>query len=162
YVLWFKNPFVNGLVTSTFVNPDSFSAYAGTGVLIFCGLILRLYRQEFETVGGSIRFRIANFISVSGKKGVVLFAGAFVTLVALLLTRSRGGIASTAFGLFVLGTLTLRQRKQQAAKQRTAIIIVGAVLVGAIFLVFGDAVLGKISEKGFGDEGRLRVYLLTI
>src|SRR5262249_22504025 len=27
---------------------------------------------------------------------------------------------------------------------------------------FGDAVLGKISERGFGDESRLRVYLLTI
>jgi O-antigen ligase len=160
-ILWFENPY-SDRVTSTFVNADSFSAYAGTGFIVFCGLILRLYRHEFTTVGGSIRFRIATFIEVTGQKGVVLFAGAFVTLVALLLTGSRGGIASTAFGLFVLGALTLSLRKQQFAEQREAIIVVGALLVGAIFLVFGDVVLGKITRQGFHDQGRMGVYLITM
>src|SRR5262249_24132204 len=162
--LWFKNPYSHNLVTSTFVNADSFSAYAGTGVVVFCGLILRLYRNEFATVGGSIRFRIASFIDVTGQRGVVLFAGAFVSLVALLLSASRGGIASTVFGLLVLGALTLRLRKQQFAEQREAAIIVGALLVGAIFLVFGDAVLGKIMGAGLHDQGgeRMAVYLITM
>ena len=79
-VLWFKNPHLqiwpHGVVTSTFVNPNSFSAYAGTGVVLFCGLILRLYRDEFAAVGGSIRFGIATFIEVTGQRGVALFAGA--------------------------------------------------------------------------------------
>src|SRR5262249_37650092 len=90
HVLWFKNPYANGRVTSTFVNPDSFSAYAGMGVVVFCGLIMGLYRHELAATGGSVRFRIANFIEVTGRRGVVLFAGAFVTAVALLLTASRG------------------------------------------------------------------------
>src|SRR5262249_38399469 len=130
YVLWFKNPYANGKVASTFVNPDSFSAYAGIGVLVFYGLISSLYRHEFGAVGGSIRFRIANFIEVTGDRGVLLFAGAFVTLVALLLTASRGGIASTAFGLFVLAALTLRLRKRQFVRS-VIIIVVGAILLGA-------------------------------
>jgi hypothetical protein len=162
HVLWFKRPYVPHSVTATFVNPDSFSAYAGTGLIVFCGLILRLYRNEFESVGGSIRFRIASFIEVTGQKGPVLFAGALVTLVALLLTNSRGGIAATAFGLFVLCTLTFKLRKRQSAEQREAVIIVGALLVGAIFLVFGDAVLGKIAQLGFRDEGRMGVYLISM
>ena len=112
-----------GVVTSTFINPNSFAAYAGIGFVAICGLILSLYRHEFTAVGGSIRFRIATFIEVTGQKGVVLLGGAFVILVALLLTGSRGGIASTAFGLFVLGALTLRLRKQQFAEQREAIIV---------------------------------------
>ena len=93
------------------------------GLVVICGLILRLYRHEFTAVGGSIRFRIATFIEVTGQKGVVLLGGAFVILVALLLSGSRGGIVATALGLFVLGALTLRLRKQQFAEQREAIIV---------------------------------------
>jgi O-antigen ligase len=161
HVLWFKNSYANGRVTSTFVNPDSFSAYAGIGVVVFCGLILRLYRDELAAIGGSARFRIADFIEVTGKRGVLLFAGAFLTLVALLLTASRGGIASTGFGLFVMGVLTLRLRNQPFA-QSVMIIVFGALLVGAIFLVFGDAVLGKIAQAGFGDQGRIGLYVITM
>jgi O-antigen ligase len=166
-VLWFKNSYTQiwprGVVTSTFVNPDSFSAYAGTGFVLFCGLILRFYRDEFVTAGGSIRFRIAAFIEATGQKGLVLFAGAAVTLIALLLTASRGGIAATCFGLCVLGTLTLRRRKQQFAQSGVIItIVVGALLVGAMFFFFGDLVLGKISQAGFHDQGRLGLYLITM
>src|SRR6516165_9905458 len=132
HVLWFKNPYAkNWRVTSTFVNPDSFAAYAGIGFVLFCGLILKLYRDEFAAVGGSIQFRIATFIEVTGRKGVALLAGAIVSLIALLQTASRGGIAATAFGLCVLGTLTLRRRKQPFARSDVIIIIiVGALLVG--------------------------------
>ena len=161
-ILWFENPFSHGVVTSTFINPNSFAAYAGMGFVAICGLILRLYRHEFTAVGGSIRFRIATFIEVTGQKGVALLGGAFVILVALLLTGSRGGIASTAFGLFVLGALTLRLRKQQFAEQREAIIVVGALLVAATFLVFGDVVLGKITQEGFRDESRMAAYMITM
>jgi O-antigen ligase len=166
-VLWFKNPYLQiwprGVVTSTFVNPDSFSAYAGTGFVLFCGLILRSYRDEVAAAGGSIRFKVAFIIEVTGRKGLVLFAGAGMTLIALLLTASRGGIASTAFGFCVLGALTFRRRKQRFALGGVVIIIaVGALLVGAIFLIFGDLVLGKISQLGFRDQGRIGLYAITL
>ena len=161
-ILWFENSFSRGFVTSTFINPNSFAAYAGMGLVAICGLILRLYRHEFTAVGGSVRFRIATFIEVTGQKGLALLGGAFIILVALLLSGSRGGIASTAFGLFVLAALTLRLRKQQSVEQREAIIVVGALLVATTFLVFGDAVVGKITQRGFSDESRVAVYMITI
>ena len=161
-VLWFESLYSRDFVTSTFINRNSFAAYAGMGLVAICGLILRLYRHEFTAVGGSIRFRIATFIEVTGQKGVVLLGGAFVILVALLLTGSRGGIASTAFGLFVLGALTLRLRKQQSVEQREAIIAVGALLVATTFLVFGDAVIGKITQEGLRDASRMPVYIITM
>jgi O-antigen ligase len=170
HILWFKNPYLQiwprGVVTSTFVNLDSFSAYAGTGFVVFCGLILSFYQDEFASAGGSIRFRVASIIEVTGQKGLVLFAGAGATLIALLLTASRGGIASTGFGLCVLGVLTLWRRKQRLAPSNVIVIIitivVGALLVGAIFFVFGDLVLGKISQFGFRDQGRMGLYVITI
>jgi O-antigen ligase len=152
-----------GVVTSTFVNPDSFSAYAGIGFVLCCGLILRFYREEGAAAGGSIRFKLASIIEVTGQKGLVLFAGAGATLIALLLTASRGGIAATAFGLCVLGALTLGLRKQQFAWSSViSIIVLGALLVGAIFLSFGDVLLGKISQVGLGDRGRVGLYLITV
>jgi O-antigen ligase len=161
-VLWLKVSYSSGVVTSTFINPNSFASYAGTGFIVFCGLIMRLYRAEFTSVGGSMRFRIASFIEVTGKKGVALLGGGFVTLVALLMSGSRGGIASTALGLFVFGALTLRLRKQQFAEQREAVVVVGAVLVAVTFLVFGDIVAGKIAQEGFHDDSRLAVYKIAV
>jgi O-antigen ligase len=161
-VLWFENPHSRGFVTSTFINPNSFVAYAGIALITICGLILRLYRHEFASVGGSLRFRIAAFIEVTGQKGAALLGGAFVILVAALLSGSRGGLVSVAMGLFVLGALTLSQRKRQFAEQREAIIVFGAILVAAAFLVFGELVVGKISQQGFRDESRVAVYMITL
>jgi O-antigen ligase len=161
-ILWFENHLNHGFVHSTFINPDSFAAYAGTGFMVFCALILRLYRNEFASVGGSIRFRIATFIEVTGQQGVALLGGAFVVLVALLLSGSRGGIAATVLGLFVLGALTVRLRKYKFAEQRGAIIIVGVLFVAVTFLAFSDVVAGKIAHEGFRDEGRMAVYLIVI
>src|SRR5215468_5961362 len=42
---WSENPLSRGVVTSTFINPNSFVAYAGIGFITICGLILRLYRR---------------------------------------------------------------------------------------------------------------------
>jgi O-Antigen ligase len=165
-VLWFNNPYVQPhFVTSTFINPNSFVAYAGIGFIAIFGLILRLYRHEFASVGGSTRFRIATFIEVTGRKGAALLGGASVILVALLMSGSRGGIVSTALGLLVLGALTLKPRKRQFAEQRQAIIAFiafGALLVAAAFLAFGDVAVGKITQQGFRDESRLAVYTIAM
>jgi O-antigen ligase len=161
-ILWLENRFNHGLVTSTFISPDSFAAYAGIGLVIFCGLILRLYRDEFATVGGSIRFRIASFIEATGRKGATLLGGALVILVALLMSGSRGGLAATAVGLLVLGALTLRTRKLGSVTQRGIIIAFVALLAGVTFLAFGDVVVGRITQFGFNDPGRLAVYTMTI
>src|SRR5262245_50614861 len=161
-VLWFENPYSNRFLTSSFINPNSFVAYAGMSFIVICGLILRLYRHEFATVGGSIRFRVATFIEVTGQKGAALLGGGLVIFVSLLGSGSRGGIVSTAMGLFVLGALTLRLRKPQFAEQREAVILCGALLVAAMFLAFGDLVVGKISQQGFRDESRIAVYTIAM
>jgi O-antigen ligase len=160
-ILWFEQSYSTRFAISTFENSNSFAAYAGTGLIAICGLIFRLYRDEFRSVGGSIRFRVATFIEVTGQTGVVLLGGAFVILVALLASGSRGGIASTVLSLFVLTVLT-RVRKNQFAEQREAIIGLGALLVAATFLIFGDIVAGKIAQGGLGDESRIAVYMIAL
>ena len=165
-VLWIASPFPRtGFTTSTFINPNSFAAYAGMGLLVFCGLILALYRNEFTAAGGSLRFRIASFIEVAGQKGAVLLGGAFVTLVALLLSQSRGGTLSTAVGLFVFAALALKTRNQGFREQRAAIVIFAAllvVLVGVAFLAFGGAVTERIVQQGVQDSSRMAIYTIAM
>jgi O-antigen ligase len=162
-VLWFARPFPRtGFVTSTFINPNSFAIYAGIGLVVTCALILSLYRNECTTVAGSLRFNIAAFIEVMGQKGAVLLGGGFVILVALLLSQSRGGTVSTALGLFVLGALTFKTRKQASVEQRGAIVLVVAFLVGVTAFAFGDVLVGRIAQQGFHDSSRVAVYTIAM
>ena len=133
------------------------------GFVAICGLILRLYRNEFTSVGGSIRFRIATFIEVTGQKGVALLGGAFVILVALLLSGSRGGIASTIVGLCRSGSTHL------TAPQAT---IRGAARGHyrcrrrfswrQLFWFSATSLPARSTQEGFGDESRMAVYMITI
>ena len=132
------------------------------GFIVICGLILRLYRDEFTAVAGSIRFRIATFIQVTGQRAALLLGAAFVVLAALLLTQSRGGIVSTAVGLFVVAVLSLKTRRQNSPEQRRAVIVVGAFLAALAFLAFGDLVAGRLAEQGLYDKGRTALYTTTL
>jgi O-antigen ligase len=150
------------LVSSTFINRNSFATYAGIGLVAICGLILRLYRHEVgATTGGPRRLRIAAFIETTGQRGAALLGGAFVILVALLLTGSRGGVVAAGLGLFVLGILTFRQSKKRSTEQLETIIF-GTLLVAAALVAFGDVFAGTIATKGFGDTNRIAVYLITL
>lgn len=162
-VLWVARPFSRtDVVNSTFINPNSFATYAGMGLILICGFILRLYRREFTAVAGSARFRIATFIQVTGQRAAVLFGAGFVVLIALLGSQSRGGILSTVLGLFVFAILCLKTHKQGSAEQREAVIILGAVLVAVAFLAFGNLVAGRIAQQGLYDQGRIPVYTITL
>ncbi len=92
----------------------------------------------------------------------MLLGGAFMVLVALLLSGSRGGIMSTALGLFVLGALMLGRGRAGAAGQREALLFL-ALLVAATFLFFGDSFLGRFaSEDGLYDRNRMAIYGITL
>ena len=156
-----------GFATSTFINRNHFATYAGVGLVTACGLIFKLYRDEVTTKGGSLRFRIASILEVTSHKGALLLSGAFLILVAVLLTGSRAGITSTVLGLFVLAVLTFRRDTKNFAGQREILIFLG-LLLAAVFLAFGDIFFGKIIDssalggRGLYDENRMAVYLITL
>jgi O-antigen ligase len=61
----------------------------------------------------------------------------------------------------VLAVLT-GLRRQRSAEQRGAIIALGALLLAAAVLVFGDVVVRKITQEGIYDVGRLAAYTIII
>jgi O-antigen ligase len=160
YVLWFENRAVTGYVASTFYNRDNFATYAGIGVILMFGLLLRLYRVRLQDAGPG-RLRIAAFIDTTGRGGAIYICGLFIILTALLLTASRGAIVSTAFAGLAFAAMAFGRSRTGAIDQRDVLIFL-AFIVAAIFAGFGDTILGKIGQQGFGDESRLAVYRLTV
>jgi hypothetical protein len=148
-------------VSSTFIHRDCYATYAGIGFITMLGLVLKRYWDEIGRSAGSLRLVIASIIEASSGAGAGALAGAFLTLVALLLTASRGGILATVFGLFVLILLTRGRRNNQRPGQ-FAVIIVTLVMIASIFLVFGGLIADKMEENGIYDAGRMAVYLLTL
>jgi hypothetical protein len=158
-VPWLEIPSTGGTLTATFVNHNSFATYAGIGMIATCGLILRQYRHQAS--GGLRGLRIASLIETTGQSGAALLAGAFLLLVALLLTGSRGGVIATGLGLFVLGALTVVRAEKRGTKQ-VATILFGLVLVAATLFAFGELFIGNIVERGVNDSNRISVYLITL
>jgi len=161
HVPWMEIPSTHGFTSSTFINRNSFATYAGIGLIALCGLILRFYRREVTAVSGPPALRIALFIAATGERGAALLGGAFVIVVALLLTGSRGGIVATGLGLFVLGVLTF-SRSEKRATEPVAIVIFGTVLVAVALFAFGDALVDNIARRGLNDTSRMAVYLITL
>jgi O-antigen ligase len=150
-----------GYVTSTFINRNSFATYAGMGLILVSALILQLYRHRFAAAYRPWRLRLADFIETTGEQGSVLLGCAFLILVALLLSLSRGGIIATGLGLFVLAASTFKRRSRRASELLETIVF-GTILVAAVFLVFGDAFVGKLGERGLADTNRIAVNALTL
>jgi O-antigen ligase len=150
-----------GFVRSTFINHNHFAVYAGIGLVLLCSLLLRFYGYEVATRGGSLQFRIASIIEATGRQGAILLGGAFLILAAILFTGSRGGIVSTGVGLLALVALFFAGRASGFSGRRE-IMIFGTFLFAFGFVIFGDSILGQITEKGIADDNRLAVYMIML
>jgi O-antigen ligase len=155
------NPSSRSFVTSTFYNHNHYAAYAGMGLIAVCGFIVRTYRRAMTKLGGSVRYRIAMFLEVTGAKTAALLASAFLIFITVLLTGSRGGVIATLAGLIALGLLTVGGRRQSTVKLGAAI-LVGGILVVASLLMFGDMFMSQIVEKGLFDDYRMAVQGMTL
>jgi O-antigen ligase len=155
-----EDPAPRSFVTSTFYNHNHYATYAGMGLVAAFGLIARIYQREMVTDAGSLRFRISTFIDATGR-ALVLLGSAFLILVVVTLTQSRGGIIATALGIIVWGTLTFG-RAGAASIERRMIMIFGSVLVAGVFAAFGDTFFSKLAEAGLTDSNRLDVYVITL
>jgi O-Antigen ligase len=161
---WLDIPANGGRVSSTFVNQNSFATYAGMGLVAITGRLLQLYRDE-TIAAANWRLRLASFIEAAGGQGAALLGGGFLLMVALLLTGSRGGVASTGLALGVLCVLVHRHggsRNRHRNRERYAPILFGLVLVTATLYAFGGVVTGNLDERGIADANRMSVYLLTL
>ena len=156
---FFDAPDMGRFVRSTFVNRNNFATYAGLGLIAAAALTLRLFRHEVPDLKGIGSYRVSRLIEATGRRGSRLVAACLVILVALLGTVSRGGILATGLGLFALFVLSFARERRGGRQQIETILFVSVALLGG-FLLFGDRIVGRISEVGLTDAGRMAVYAI--
>jgi len=150
-----------GFVRSTFVNRNSFATYAGLGLVVVIAVTLRLYRHAVPEAAGLGSYRLTKFLEATGRRGAFWLGAGVVILVALLGSVSRGGILSTALGVFALLALSFGRRRRRRGEHIETIIFVTAAIV-AVFLFFGDRIVGRIASVGLEDASRMSVDTIVV
>lgn len=156
---FFATHYASGLVRSTFVNRNSFATFAGLGIVVVVGLMLRRYRSRSPAPTWSDVLPIVQLTGAIGLRGWLLCVAGFVILAALLGAISRGGAVATGVALATLfGLLVIRRRR--GVTHGAAAFLVAAV-VAASFAIFSDLLLARIAREGLGDASRLTVDLIV-
>jgi len=158
---FFDAPGNPGPVRSTFVNTNNFATYAGLGLVVTVGLLLRLYRHELPGEADFFFQRLAAFIEATGRRAWFPLACSLLILVALLGSLSRGGIFAAMIGLCGICVLSFWRRDRAGAKGVDAILLVTLALVGGFFF-YGDPFFDRIANAGVADSGRLAVFQMTL
>ena len=159
-VLWYSNPYYSGVVTSTFVNRNNYATYAGLGLICTTGMIIKLYSEAMSLPSrGHVR-AVAIIEAVTGRSWA-LVPSWIVTITALLLTASRGGVFSSLIGLVALVGAV---RFAKILRRRQAVVMGAAVVVcGAAFLLFsGEKLAERLAYPITSPEERSSVYALTL
>jgi len=148
-------------LSSTFASQNSYATFAGMGLITVVALIQRLYRRELHRSGDHLRLKFAALIETTGTQAALPLTVAFIIMVSLLLSGSRGGVISTAIGIFALIVVNV-SRARRIGQNEALLAVFVIVLVSATFIAFGDLVVGRIAERGIFEEARFQSYMLAI
>ena len=149
-----------GIVTSTFVNRNSYATYAG--MTLFCGLGLALHELTAQARHGASLRRLV--VDALARLDAPLAIGVVTCLVAgtaLLLTQSRGAFVALCAALvaFVWSMRRMALMSSRAFVNATAVCSVGLV-VGIVGLA-GEATLGRFTDAEVHALNRLAYYRTT-
>jgi len=132
-----------GSLTSTFVNRNSYATFDGMCLLAISALLLEHIRDTLS-LRWPLRLRIVRITEQLLMEYGWLTASFLLTFIALFLTGSRAGIASTVCGLLLLSLFFLRRRSLRTGSIAT--ILIGTILLGAIAYGIGSSTLEKRYE----------------
>jgi O-antigen ligase len=159
-VLWFHKWAYLENVTGPFINRNSFATYLGFGAVLCWVRLFGQLKPALEP--GLSRSEVTSRLlkSLFGTSWNYLAAGA-ILLTALMLTGSRGGTASTFFGLLTVGALQV----VRDASRRTIslpLVIIGGLAAVAVLSLSGEEVLDRTLALSAATEERQTVFALTL
>lgn len=155
-VLWYERWVYDDSLTSTFINRNSFATYAGLTLLAALGLTFNEFRSgasgEMMSLSG-FRWLLEQ---LAGRLGLLFLMSATIGS-ALLLTGSRGGMASFTAGLLVL---SIGFVFSPGSRPTVGIIILAAcaLLVAGLMALSGEVVLARFGSATVDAEGRATIY----
>ncbi len=141
-----------GEVRSTFINRNSFAAFASLGLMTILALAARRISVDSSAPG------LARKLEHLGSRGCWIAAG-LVVIAALLASASRGGILSCAVGAVAMFGLYVERRRRRGEERRG--ILFAALALGLAFAVFAGPLATRLADVGLFDGRRLAVYRIV-
>lgn len=157
-ILWFDKWANQNSLTSTFVNRNSYAAYAGIGLQ--CLIAYAFFWTQAELAEGRTgRELYRHVIETMLVKAWWLPLAIILTTSALLLTNSRAGFSSVAVGVFLLLVLSPnRYQKNRKSTIKSIVIIFGLVAVAvSLFALSGDNLDQRLQSDASLDM-RFKAY----
>lgn len=156
-ILWMAKTSYIGDLTSTFVNRNTFAAFAGLGLVCQAGLLMDGYDRAARGVASGTERRRLRGEFLAGR-GAVLMAAAFVTGTAILLTHSRAGLACTVAAAAILFLALALSGALRVGRVLTGLAL-AAGLALALFAAGGGAGTGeRLLAVGDNAETRMEIY----
>lgn len=156
-ILWYKKWAYIGFVTSTFVNKNSYAAYAGLGLL--CSFAYAWEHFKAMPIKDPVlakQNKNAAFFASLGYKEFAVVLVPVIMLAALAMTGSRAGVASTFVGL-VASLIALAIHRRMKTKHWG--LFIGVTLL--IFLLFvaigGDSLLFRLDGSRLDSDTAMRL-----
>lgn len=162
-ILWMDKWAYQGVVTSTFVNRNSYATYAGLGLVCAFALTLNKFRGVLSA-NAPARVKMRLWVEQLLGPAAPLLVATLVIATALLLTESRAGTLSTLFGLLVLLLTALlgRMITKRQVRALSLMLLMAGVLV---FLLSGANLaqrLMRTDSEELTHRGRGAVYALVV
>jgi len=147
----------SGFVTSTFINRNSFAAFAGMGAVACLGRVL----HKVLALTADNRTSPFKALAIAGSDHIIYVAGGLICLTAVVLTASRAGVSATLVGLVFLVATTCLHHK---VPWRWWVAFTGAVLLLALLIVVGGGnhLLNRVEQIDVDIAGRQVVIGSTL
>ena len=158
-VLWFEKGSYRDLVTSTFINRNSYATYAGLGLLSIFPVLFAELQTGFKfgfITGYGRQYFIENLL----KQGWRPLFGMMIIATALLLTESRGGFISTLLAIVVFFLLLQISHKMRSNKIFITLLFIIGIAASWVFNTSSDALIERLDSISLENNDRLIVYQL--
>jgi O-antigen ligase len=152
-ILWFDKWAYVGDLTSTFVNRNSYGAYAGLGLVCAIGLVIHAFRRRRRMPDPRDWAQAILF------RAVALLTGAAIMGAALLLSHSRGAFLATIIALMALLVGVSAARMVRVRAGAATALLALAVLAGML-AIGDDGTAQRLAESAelSPDESRPHLY----
>ncbi|MDO9440135.1 MAG: O-antigen ligase family protein [Beijerinckiaceae bacterium] len=158
HVLWERVTSTQGLVTSTFINRNSYATYAALGLVVWSGLFYNAVQQVELPSRAPLRYSLhAGVETLFSRAGIAYLLGLSLCAITLIMTGSRGGLAAAVAGMACALVLQSKRRGQSSASLIAAFGI-SLLGLGAALFIFGGVLGSRVAQFGFADPGRFALY----
>lgn len=158
-ILWFPKWAYHDSLTSTFVNRNSYAAYAGLGLVAITALAWHATRRLGDH-GLASRAGWLHVIDNLTPGFFLLIVAAVTVATALLLTGSRGGALCTGLGLVAL-IASLAAMGHREGRRGTVLFGIFLATGIALLTYSGGLLLGRLARVISGPTGREAIHSLT-